>query len=130
MLRVREYLGTTQKGTTQYSPAVNALCRVADGDDGSSATVAGSDLDFQVVDQPVVPAEVFQTDNISIQIVPGGLPPARAPARPTLSTSSLKPVLGRIRRVGCDDRLQLLQGGKGFKLGSTTCVGGSCEASR
>jgi len=36
-----------------------------------SAVSAGTTLDFQVKDYPVTVGEVFQTDNISIEIVPG-----------------------------------------------------------
>ncbi|HLQ66087.1 MAG TPA: right-handed parallel beta-helix repeat-containing protein [Candidatus Limnocylindrales bacterium] len=93
MLRVREYLGSTQEGSTRYSPAVTLSPAWQMVTTASSATVAGSTFDFQVVDQPAVPAEVFQTDNISIQLVPGGSAAARGPARQALSGPSLAPVL-------------------------------------
>jgi hypothetical protein len=69
-LRLREYLNGTQFGPTTYSPVVPltptwqlvALDYVTQR--------AGSNLDVQVLDYPVTPGEVFQTDNIVIRVVP------------------------------------------------------------
>jgi hypothetical protein len=69
-LRVREYLNGVQVGGTTHSASVvlgQPWQRLA-VDHVTQA--AGSTLDFQVVDVPVAPGEVFQTDGIVIGVVP------------------------------------------------------------
>jgi PKD repeat protein len=69
-IRVREYLNGVQVGTTSYSPFVplTPAWQLLTVDYVTQA--ASSTLDVQVLDYPVAPGEVFQTDNISIRIVP------------------------------------------------------------
>jgi len=71
-LRVREYVGSAQQGTTKYSPAVPLSSTWQKVTFDYAALASGSTLDFQVIDAPVVAGEAFFTDNISIQIVTGG----------------------------------------------------------
>ncbi|TMQ57334.1 MAG: PKD domain-containing protein, partial [Candidatus Eisenbacteria bacterium] len=84
LLRVREYVGGSQKGVTTLSPAVTLTPTWQTATVDYTAAVSGSTLDFQVLDAPVATAEVFQTDNISIRIVGGGqaAPQITAPASP------------------------------------------------
>jgi parallel beta-helix repeat protein len=93
MIRVREYLAGVEQGTIKYSPAATLTPAWQMITLVFTATVAGSTFDLQVVDQPVAPAEVFQTDNISIQIVPGGSAAPRGPASLASARASLSPVL-------------------------------------
>ncbi|MBI3607787.1 MAG: PKD domain-containing protein [Nitrospirae bacterium] len=69
-LRVREYQGTVKVGTTAWSPTVvlSPSWQMLTVD--YVAAYAGSTLDLQITDTPVTMGEVFQTDNISIRIVP------------------------------------------------------------
>ena len=70
-LRVRQYVNRIHQGTW-YSPTVKlgpAWQRVTMG---VPAVAAGATLDLQVMDAPVAAGEVFQTDDISIQILPSG----------------------------------------------------------
>jgi hypothetical protein len=68
-LKVREYLNGSQVGGTIYSPFVPltpdwqllTLVHVTQAD--------GSTLDFQVLDTPSAPGQVFQVDSIAIRIV-------------------------------------------------------------
>jgi PKD repeat protein len=79
-LRIREYLNGVQVGgTTRSAPVTlgSAWQRLA-VDHVAEAT--GSTLDLQVLDAPVAPGEVFQTDSLLIRIVtgPGPSPPSGA----------------------------------------------------
>jgi hypothetical protein len=93
MLRVREYVAGVEQGTTKYSPAVTLTPTWQMITMVSTATVAGSTIDLQVVDQPVAPAEVFQTDNVSIAAVPGGSAAPTSPGSPGSARAALAPVL-------------------------------------
>ncbi len=107
-IQVREYLVTTKMGAL-YSTGVtlSPTWQMITVDYVPVST--GSTLDFQVVDFPVVPSEVFVTDNISIRNVTGtgpspvagGIalpaeggalldPGARVPLKATLSPSPLR----------------------------------------
>ena len=70
-LRVREYLNGVKIGKTTYSAFVvlSPSWQMIAVD--YVAQSAGSTLDMQVLDDvPVTTGEVFQTDNISIQVIP------------------------------------------------------------
>ena len=69
-LRVREYLNSVQQGSTTYSASVvlSPSWQMVTVDFVTRS--AGSNLDLKVLDVPVTTGEVFQTDNISIRIVP------------------------------------------------------------
>ncbi|MBI3608554.1 MAG: Ig-like domain-containing protein, partial [Nitrospirae bacterium] len=70
-LKIREYSGGTKVGTTTYSNTVvlSPSWQLLTAD--YVTTVAGTTLDFQVIDDaPAVAGEIFQTDNIAIYIVP------------------------------------------------------------
>jgi hypothetical protein len=71
MLNLREYLGATKRGEITspglvLSPGWQLLALEY------TAAASGSTLDFQVLDDPVMPGEVFVTDGISIYQVAGG----------------------------------------------------------
>jgi PKD repeat protein len=71
VLRVREYLSGTQVGLTLRSAGVTLSPAWQMLTIDLVAGAAGSNLDFQIIDYvPVTTGEVFQVDNISIQIVP------------------------------------------------------------
>ena len=70
-LRIREYNGGTQIGPTLRSAPVTLSPTWQMLTIDLVAGAAGSNLDFQIIDYvPVTTGEVFQVDNISIQIVP------------------------------------------------------------
>ncbi|MBI3607353.1 MAG: fibronectin type III domain-containing protein [Nitrospirae bacterium] len=69
-LQVREYLNGTKQGATVTSAAVGLTPGWQSVTVDYVSLTAGSTLDFQVLDTPVVAGEVFQTDNISIRVVP------------------------------------------------------------
>src|SRR5206468_6265828 len=71
-LRVREYSGTTQVGTTAYSAPVTLSPGWQPLALDYQAVQAGTALDFQVLDDPLVPGEAFLLDNVSAVIVPPG----------------------------------------------------------
>jgi hypothetical protein len=68
-LRVREFDGINQVGSNQYSSAITL------SPSWKSLTLdflpmqLGTSLDFQILDSPVAPAEVFLVDQVSITIV-------------------------------------------------------------
>ncbi len=93
MLRVREYVNGVLEGTALYSPAVTLTPSWQMVTVDRATTVAGSSLDLQIVDQPLVSGEVFQTDAISIQIVPGGAAAPRSPLQSSTAEDRLAPVL-------------------------------------
>jgi hypothetical protein len=70
-LRVREYLGGTQYGSTTYSPAVALSSAWQTLTVDYVTTRANSTLDFNILDSPVANGEVFLVDNISIVLVSG-----------------------------------------------------------
>ncbi len=72
LLRVREYLGSTQQGVTTESPLVTLTTQWQVVTVDYVAVTSGSTLDFQVLDAPIAPGEVFLADNISIRVVTGG----------------------------------------------------------
>lgn len=76
-LRVREYTGSVQNGATTYSTGIPLTPNWQMVSVDYPATVAGSTLDFQILDAPVTGGEIFQADNVSIRVVTGG---AAAPA--------------------------------------------------
>jgi hypothetical protein len=69
-IRVREYLNGVLVGTATYSPFVPLTSAWQLLLTDHVAQAAGSTLDVQVLDYPVAPGEVFQTDNTSIRVVP------------------------------------------------------------
>jgi hypothetical protein len=82
LLRVREYLGSAQQGATGESPLNLTLSPAWQMITLDYVVVtAGSTLDFQVLDAPVVPGEVFQMDNVSIRVVTGGAASSLASGR-------------------------------------------------
>src|SRR5258705_9944288 len=93
MLRVREYVNGVQEGTQVYSPSVTLTPAWQMVTVDRATTVAGSSMDLQVVDQPLVPGEVFQTDAISIQIASGGAAAARILPKQTTAEDRMAPVL-------------------------------------
>jgi hypothetical protein len=70
-LRVRQYLNRIHQGTW-YSPTVKLGPSWQRVTMGVPAVAAGATLDLQVMDAPVAAGEVFQADDISIQILPSG----------------------------------------------------------
>jgi parallel beta-helix repeat protein len=92
-LRVREYLGSVQQGTLMESPLVvlSPAWQMVTFDYVTLA--AGSTLDVQIIDAPVAPGEVFQTDNVSIRVVTGGSAAATAPQRETSAAPSFAAVM-------------------------------------
>ncbi len=81
-LQIREYVGGTKIGATLFSPGVTLspgwqLITV-----DHVVQAANSTLDVQVFDQPLVTGETFQTDNVSIRLVPPGGGPAAVAAAP------------------------------------------------
>jgi PKD repeat protein len=73
-LRVREYLNGIQQGATVHSPSVTLAAAWQELVADFTTSVAGSSLDFQVLDAPLVQGEVFQTDLVSIVELPAGAP--------------------------------------------------------
>jgi hypothetical protein len=77
-LRVRQYAGQAHLGTV-WSSSLKL------GPDWQKVTLdvtaamAGVTLDWQIMDAPVAPGEVFQTDDVSIVMLPGGAPLAVGP---------------------------------------------------
>jgi parallel beta-helix repeat protein len=69
-IRVREYVGSAQVGTTVYSAGVNFLGAWQQVTVDYVTSSGGSALDIQVLDYPLSAAEVFQVDTVSIQAVP------------------------------------------------------------
>jgi hypothetical protein len=69
-LQVREYQGGVKIGgnTTSAPVTLSPLWQMVTVD--HLVQLAGTSLDFQVFDTPVVPGEVFLADNVSIHIVP------------------------------------------------------------
>src|SRR6185295_11002268 len=67
-----------QQGVTTESPLVTLTTQWQVVTVDYVAVTSGSTLDFQVLDAPVVPGEVFLADNISIRVVTGGAAPALA----------------------------------------------------
>src|SRR5439155_3967339 len=84
-LQVREWVGSTRQGLITPSPSVTLAPGWQMVTVDRVVTTAGSTLDLQVLDGPIVAGEVFRTDNISIRVVPGGSP---APAGPQHTASS------------------------------------------
>ncbi|MEQ1832113.1 MAG: PKD domain-containing protein [Candidatus Eisenbacteria bacterium] len=72
-LQIREYLGNTKIGSTLLSAPVplSPVWQLVTVDHITQA--AGTTLDFQVYDQPVVTGEVFLVDNVSICVVPNSV---------------------------------------------------------
>ena len=70
IIKVREYNNGVKLGSTNQSPSVvlTSSWQLVTVDHVSQGV--GSTLDFQTVDDPVTPGEVFQVDNISIKIIP------------------------------------------------------------
>ncbi len=80
-LKVKEFLGSTQQGSTVYSPTItlSATWQLMTLD---YVTVrSGSTLDFEVAGYPIVTGEIFQLDDVSISIVTNTAQPlAQTPA--------------------------------------------------
>ena len=103
-LRVREYSGTTQVGTTAYSAPVTLSPGWQPLALDYQAVQAGTALDFQVLDDPLVPGEAFLLDNVSAVIVPPGgtsaveddsvMLPDLAATRPLAASITPHPVSG------------------------------------
>jgi PKD repeat protein/phosphatidylglycerophosphate synthase len=81
-LQVREYVGGTRIGATLVSPVVtlSPAWQLITVDHVVQAV--NSTIDLQVFEQPLVVGEVFQTDNISIRVVPSPGGPAVTTAMP------------------------------------------------
>jgi hypothetical protein len=71
-LQIREYVGNTKIGATVLSPPVQLTPNWQLVTVDYVVQASGSTLDFQVYDQPVVQGEVFQMDNVTINLVPAG----------------------------------------------------------
>jgi hypothetical protein len=69
-LQVREFLGGSQQGATTLSPAVTLTPSWQKLTVDRVTVAAGSTLDFQVLEQPVVRREEFDLDDVSIRILP------------------------------------------------------------
>jgi hypothetical protein len=69
-IRIREYLNSVQQGPTNYSTGVVLSPTWKQLTYDYVTLVAGSTLDLQVVDFPVVSAEIFQTDLVTMVVVP------------------------------------------------------------
>jgi hypothetical protein len=71
-LKVREYLGGVQQGAQILSTPVTLgpTWQLVTMD--AVATLAGSTLDFQVMNKPAVRREVFQVDDLTVFLVPPG----------------------------------------------------------
>jgi hypothetical protein len=94
LLRVREWLGSAQQGTTRYSAAVPLSSTWQRVTYDYVVLTSGSTLDFQVIDTPVAAGEAFLTDNVSIQVVTGGAAAAAlARVQPATSAVSLAAVV-------------------------------------
>jgi len=87
-LQVREYVGNTKIGATVLSPAIQLTPNWQFVTVDYVTQAAGSTLDFQVYDQPVVQGEVFQMDNVSIYLVPASTPPSSGVADSTAVVAS------------------------------------------
>jgi hypothetical protein len=72
-LKVREYLGGVLQGTQHLSPAVTLGPAWQSLTFEVVAANAGSTLDFQIINKPVVASEVFQVDDIQVYLVPPAL---------------------------------------------------------
>jgi parallel beta-helix repeat protein len=68
-LKVREYLNGVQVGGTIYSPFVPLTPEWQQLTLDYVAQAAGSTLDFQVLETPSAPGQVFQVDTIAIRLV-------------------------------------------------------------
>jgi len=70
-LQIREYLGSTKVGNTTFSPAVtlSSTWQLLTVDHVTQG--AGTTLDFQIYDIPLVLGESFLTDAVSINVISG-----------------------------------------------------------
>jgi hypothetical protein len=71
-IRIREYLAGVQQGPTVYSPAATLSTEWQPLAADYVALAAGSTIDLQVVDAPVVAGEVFRVDQVSAVQLPVG----------------------------------------------------------
>jgi hypothetical protein len=74
-LQIREYLGSTKVGATTFSPVVtlSPTWQLLTVDHVSQG--AGTTLDFQIYEIPLVLGETFLTDAVSINMITGGSQP-------------------------------------------------------
>jgi parallel beta-helix repeat protein len=74
-LQIREYLGSTKVGATTFSPVVtlSPTWQLLTVDHVSQG--AGTTLDFQIYEIPLVLGETFLTDAVSINLITGGSQP-------------------------------------------------------
>ncbi len=80
-LKVKEFVGTTQQGSTIYSPVItlSATWQLLTVD--YTSVRAGSTIDIEVAGYPVVTQEIFQLDDVSITVVTNSAQPlAQTPA--------------------------------------------------
>ena len=70
-LRVREYLNGVQQGPTQLTPPGSRSRRTWQKITFDyTALAAGSTIDFNIMNDPIVPGEIFQVDDVVIQASP------------------------------------------------------------
>ncbi len=79
-LRLREFSGTQQIGVTQLTAGVTLTPNWQPITFDYVTLAAGASLDFNVVNAPIAPGEIFQADNIAIQRASLPLPVVNAPA--------------------------------------------------
>jgi parallel beta-helix repeat protein len=98
-LRVREYLAGVLKGQSSSTPVTLSSTwqqLVVE----HSAQSAGSTLDFQVLDMPVVTRETFRTDVVSIRTVVSGTVDVPAPGAPLVLEFGARPAPNPIQGRG------------------------------
>jgi len=80
-LKVKEFVGSTQQGSTVYSPVVTLSATWQQLTAEYTSTRAGSQIDLEVAGYPVVSAEIFQLDDVSLTVVTNAPAPlAQSPA--------------------------------------------------
>jgi hypothetical protein len=71
-IRIYEFLGTTQQGTTVYSQEVSLTPSWQELVANYTTLKAGSTLSIRVTDAPVASSETFLVDDVSIEQLPAG----------------------------------------------------------
>jgi PKD repeat protein len=92
-MKVKEFLGSTQKGATAYSTPVTLSTSWQQATVDYVVTTAGTTLDLVIEDYPVVGLETYLIDDVSIEIVPGTAPPNDPPVARLTVTELASPAL-------------------------------------
>ena len=98
-LRLREFSGATQNGPVQLTPGIVLAPVWQPITLEYTNLVSGATLDFNVVNAPFVPGEIFQVDNVTIQKTSLSLPVIRAWASTRRKRAKLRKWMRRQARL-------------------------------